>query len=230
MNFFVLKYCLLVGAVLTSAALVSGPLNPQTILSPSSNSSADGQISADAVYQFGSNVFYNELNKPGNEYMKNSVAGYSQNLVPTDQQNQQFSDLWTQGVAAFEAGYQGTTTAYFTLAGVPAMTANTQKNAVCDQFQAANQDLQESEDLFTSAKASSSPSSANGFEIGMILARVDPIRQDSEDAELSCMKAVLADENSDPNGFKTDLENVGSDIKDMNRIYPELKVLSNDFT
>ena len=71
MNLFILKYFLLIGGILASTALVAGPLNPQTILS---NSSSNGNLSADSVYQFGSEVFYKELDKPGNEYLKSGVS------------------------------------------------------------------------------------------------------------------------------------------------------------
>jgi hypothetical protein len=230
MNFFVLKYCLLIGAILTSTAVVAGPLNPQKIFSNSSSSLEDsGQISADSLYQFGSSVFYKEIAKPGNEYLNNSVAGYSQNLIQTNDEEQQYSDLWPQGVAVFKAGYQDTTDAYFQLAAVPDMQSTTQQNEVCDKFQLASEEIQESESIFTSAKGSSSLSSANGFTIGMVLARVDPIRQQSENAQQSCMKAVLADQNGDSKGFLTNFQDVETDVKEMNRIYPELKVLSNDF-
>ena len=231
MNLFVLKYCLLVGAILTSTALVGGPLNPQKLFSSQSSSTPDGtQITADSVYQFGSDVFYKELDKPGNEYMKAGVEGYSKDLVPTQQLETQYNDQWSQGVASFESGFQGASQAYYELAGVPTMTSTKEKDAVCNEFHTANAELQTAEDHFTAAKASSTVSSADGFTIGMVLARVDPIKQSSEDAEISCMKAILADRDNDKTEFTTDLTTVGADVKEMNRIYPELKVLSNDFT
>jgi hypothetical protein len=226
MNLFVLKYCLLIGGILASTALVAGPLNPQTIMS---NGSADGSVSADSIYQFGSDVFYKELDKPGNEYLKSGVSGYATNLVQTDNQTGRYNDQWAQGVSAFKAGYNGCTEAYFELVGVPSMSSLQQKTAVCDKFKIANDDLKKSEDYFTSAKASSTASSAQGFEVGMVLARIGPIQQNAEDAEIGCMKAVLANQAGDTNGFGTSLRTVGTDIAEMKRIYPELGVLSNDF-
>ena len=113
MNLFILKYCLLIGGILTSTALVAGPLNPQIILS---NQNPTVGLSADSIYQFGSDVFYKELNKTGNEYMKSAVAGYATNLVQTDNQTQQYDDLWAQGVSAFKSGYNGCINAYLDLA------------------------------------------------------------------------------------------------------------------
>lgn len=226
MNLFVLKYFLLIGGILASTALVAGPLNPQTILS---NGSADGSVSADSIYQFGSDVFYKELDKPGNEYLKSGVAGYSTNLVQTNNQTEQYNNQWAQGVAVFKSGYNGCIDAYYELAGVPAMSSVQEKTAVCDQFKRANDDLKRSEAYFTSAKASSTASSAQGFEVGMVLVRVDPIQQNAEDAEIGCMKAVLANQAGDANGFAMNLHAVGADINEMKRVYPELGVLSSDF-
>jgi hypothetical protein len=227
MNLFVLKYCLLIGGILTSTALVAGPLNPQTILS---NQNETISLSADSIYQFGSDVFYKELNKPGNEYMKSAVAGYATNLVQTDNQTQKYDDLWAQGVSAFKSGYNGCINAYLDLAEVPELDSVNQKDAVCDEFRLANDDLKQSEEYFTGAKASSTASSVQGFEVGMVLERVDPIQQHAEDAEMVCMKAVLADQEGNTTEFQNDLRASGADIAEMKRIYPELGVLSNDFS
>ena len=110
MNLFVLKYILLIGGILTSTALVARPINPQTIMA---NSSADNGISADSIYQFGSDVFYKELDEPGNEYLKAGVSGYATNLVQTDNQVEQYDNQWAQGVAAFKSGYNGGIDAFY---------------------------------------------------------------------------------------------------------------------
>ena len=231
MNLFVLKYCLLVGAILTSTALVGGPLNPQKLFSSQSSSVPDGtDISADSVYQFGSDIFYKEVNKPGNEYMKQSVEGYNQALVPNQQIQQQYSDRWALGVADFESGYVGANQALVDLGAIRALSNATQENAVCQEFHTATANLENAENYFTSAKASSTASSADGFTISMVIERVDPIRQDSEDAEEACFQAALASRNGNVTAFSDGITTAKADVKDMNRIYPELKVLSNDFT
>ena len=199
MNLFILKYCLLIGAILTSTALVAGPLNPLTIMPPSQD---NGNLSADAVYQFGSDVFYKELDKPGNEYLKNGVAGYSQNFVTTDSQEQHYDDQWSHGVAAFKSGYSGTIDAYLELAAVPQMNTPQEKNTVCEKFGQANEELKNAIGNFTSAKASSTASSEHGFTIGMVLERAGPIQLNAEDAQISCMKAVLADREGNSGAFE----------------------------
>jgi len=229
MNLFIIKYCLLIGGILASTALVAGPLNPQKIFSSDQGTGDAGNISADAVYQLGSDVFYKELDKPGNEYMKNGVAGYATNLVPTDAQAQQYTSQWALGVTAFKSGYNGCIDAYIELAGVPAMSSSKERTAVCNDFKFANDNLKKSEDYFTIAKASSTASSAQGFEVGMVLERVGSIHQDAEDAEIGCMKAVLANQAGNASEFESNLRATGADISDMKRIYPELGVLSNDF-
>ena len=133
------------------------------------------------------------------------------------------------GVSAFKSGYNGCLDAYYELPGVPSMTSLKEKTAVCDQFKLANDDIKKSIDYFTSAKASSTASSAQGFEIGMVLVRVEPMQQNAEDAEIGCMKAVLANQAGDNNGFITNLRAVGADINEMKRVYPELGVMSSDF-
>jgi len=229
MNLFILKYCLLIGGIIASTALVAGPLNPQNLFSSQQGAADTGNVSADAIYQFGSDIFYKEINKPGNEYLKAGVSGYATNLVPTDAQAQQYSGQWAQGVSAFKAGYNGCMDAYFALAGVPAMNSIQEKTAVCENFKLANENLKKSTDYFTGAKASSTASSAQGFEVGMVLERVGPIQQDAEDAEIACMKAVLADQAGNASEFENELHVTGADISDMKRIYPELGVLSSDF-
>ena len=112
MNLVVLKYCLLIGAMIASTAVVAGPLNPQTLFSDPKN----GQLAADSIYQFGSDAFYKEIDKPGNEYMKSSVEGYSQALIPTDQMDESFQVSWNKGVGLFESGYEGCIVAFFELA------------------------------------------------------------------------------------------------------------------
>ena len=229
MNLFILKYCLLIGGILASTALVAGPLNPQVIFSSQQGGEDTGNVSADAIYQFGSDVFYREINKPGNEYLKAGVSGYATNFVPTDAQAQQYSDQWVQGVSAFKDGYNGCIDAYFTLPEIPALTTIQEKTAICDNFKLSNEKLAKAIDYFTLAKSSSTASSAHGFEVGMVLERAGPIQQDAEDAEIGCMKAVLADQAGNASEFENELRATGADIADMKRIYPELGVLSSDF-
>ena len=96
-------------------------------------------------------------------------------------------------------------------------------------FKLSDEKLVKAIDYFTLAKSSSTASSAHGFEIGMILERAGPIQQDAEDAEIGCMKAVLADQAGNSSEFENELHATGADISDMKRIYPELGVLSSDF-
>ena len=225
MNLVVVKYCLLIGAVIASTAVVAGPLNPQTLFSDPKN----GELAADSIYQFGSDAFYKEINKTGNEYMKSSVEGYSQALIPTDQMRETFQQRWSKGVGLFQTGYEGCTEAYYELPGVPEMTGTREKVAVCTKFRDSRQEMLQSLDYFTAAKASATPGSSEGFTIGMVIPRIEDINSEAENAEISCMQAVLADRNHDQAGFVRNLKDAGIHIREMKRIYPELVVVSIDF-
>ncbi len=225
MNLVVVKYCLLIGAMIASTAVVAGPLNPQAMF----NDPKNGQMATDSIYQFGSDAFYKEINKTGNEYMKSSVEGYSQALIPTDQMEETFQERWSKGVNLFQSGYNGCTEAYYELPGVPEMTSTQEKVAVCTKFHTSRQEMLQSLDYFTAAKASATPGSSDGFTIGMVIPRIEDINSKAENAEISCLQAVLADRNKDQAGFSSNLKDTGSHIREMQRIYPELSVLSNDF-
>ena len=226
MNLIVLKYCLLIGAVLASTAVVTGPLNPQTVFSdPATN----GNVTADSIYQFGSDAFYKEIDKPGNEYMKTSVEGYSQALLPTAKMEAQYQDQWGTGVALFKSGYTGSTEAVFELAGVPQMSDPKDKVAVCTKIQTSRNEIFRSIDNFTAAKSSATAGSSDGFTIGMVIPRIQQINTEAEDEEIACMQAVLADRNHDTAAFSQDLRDADDHVREMRRIYPELGVLSDDF-
>jgi len=225
MNLIVIKYFLLIGAVLASTAVVTGPMNPQTFFTDPGN----GNISADSVYQFGSDTFYKEIDKPGNEYMKTSVEGYSPALIPTDRMEQNFQDQWVVGVGRFKSGYSGSTGAVFELAALPQMTDQNEKVAVCTKLHISRSEIIGSIDNFTAAKASATPGSSHGFTIGMVIPRIEQINSEAEDEEIACMQAVLADRNHNPAEFSRNLESADSHVREMRRIYPELGVLSDDF-
>ena len=225
MNLVFIKYCLLIGAVLASAAVVTVPLNPQKIFSNPENE----EMTADSIYQFGSDVFYKEINKPGNEYMQNSVEGYSKALIPTDEMEKKFQDRWNKGVGLFLSGYRGCSEAFFELAGVPQMTSSKEKVAVCMKFRTSHEEMMQSLDYFTEAKASATPGSSQGFTIGMVVPRIVQINNEAEDAEISCMQAVIADQKKDPAGFSGYLKETGNHIREMRRIFPELEVVSDEF-
>jgi hypothetical protein len=228
MNLFILKYCILIGAILTSSALVAGPLNPLTLVSEKSVTDS-GEISADAIYQFGSETFYKELDKPGNEYLKANTEGYSKELIPTEKQEETFAARWEKGLALFGTGYRGSTDTFFSMAAIPEMKDDDQKVAVCGNFRQAKEDLRMSEQYFLAAKASASAGSASGFTIGMVIPRISRVAANAEDAELSCMRAVLADRKNDPSAFKKSLDETGASLRDSRLQYAELKVLSEDF-
>ncbi len=59
MNLIVIKYCLLIGAILASTSVVAGPLNPQHLFSDPE----DAEITADAIYQFGSDVYADQCGR-----------------------------------------------------------------------------------------------------------------------------------------------------------------------
>jgi hypothetical protein len=226
MNLLILKYGLLIGAILASTAVVAGPLNPQKLFSNPDNA----QVTADSIYQFGSDVFYKEINKSGNEYLQNGVSGYSQSLMPTADMDNTFQERWAAGVTIFESGYSDSTTAFYELIGVHDLTTAQQKVAVCKKFSQADTEFQQSLEYFTLAKASATPGSAQGFTIGMVIPRIETIRMENQDAESVCKMAVLANTGNDPAGFSTNLKEAQDHIREIQRIYPELKGLSNDFT
>jgi hypothetical protein len=228
MNLFIIKYAILIGAVLTSTALVTGPLNPQKMFA-SDTMTDSGEITADAIYQFGSDAFYKELDKPGNEYMKANMEGYSKELVPTEQQGKNFALRWTGAVTLYKSGYRKCTDAFFRMATIPDVTSADEKRAACDSFLEAKEELVTSEQRFLAAKASSSAGSSSGFTIGMVIPRVSRISACAQDVEIACLKAVLADRNSNPEGFRQNLNEVKAILGEMKRLNAELKVLSDDF-
>jgi|WetSurMetagenome_2_1015567.scaffolds.fasta_scaffold159202_2 hypothetical protein len=225
MNLVVVKYCLLIGAILASTAVVTGPLNPQTLFSDPKN----GELAADSIYQFGSDAFYKEINQSGNEYMKSGTEGYSQALLPTDKMEQTYRERWNTGVTLFKTGYKGCVGALFELAAVPQMTDRDEKVAVCKGMRVSRNEMVRSLDILTEAKASATPGSSQGFTIGMAMPRIEQINAEAEDAEIACMQAVVADLDHDPDGFARNLQDVSDHVREMRRIYPELKVVSNDF-
>jgi hypothetical protein len=225
MNLIILKYGLLIGAILATTAVVTGPMNPQKLFTDPEN----GQIAADSVYQFGSDVFYKELDKPGNEYMKSSVSGYSRALISSQDMNNAFQESWTEGITVFGTGYSDCTTAFYELAGVPELPTAQQKVDVCKKFSRADAEFQQSIAYFAEAKSSATPGSTQGFTIGMVIPRVEAIHQECQEAEISCRKTVLADTSGDPAGFSENLKVTQGHIREIQRIYPELKGVSDDF-
>ena len=226
MNLVVIKYCLLIGAILASTAIVAGPLNPQKLFSDPTK----GEVTADSIYQFGSDAFYKEVDKPGNEYMQSSVEGYSRALLPTDEMAKKFGERWSKGVSLFLSGYKGCNEAVFELAAVPDMTSTTEKVAVCTKFRTSRGQMQQSLDYFQAAKGSATPGSSQGFTIGMVIPRINQINSEAEEAEIACMQAVLADRNNDAKEFSAKVKSVDSHIREMRRIFPELGVVSHDFS
>jgi hypothetical protein len=225
MNLVVIKYCLLIGAILASSAVVAGPLNPQKLF----DSPKDGELAADSIYQFGSDAFYKEVDKPGNEYMRAGVEGYSHALLPTEEMGEKFEERWSTGVGLFLSGYNGCNEAFYELAGVPAMTDTKEKAAVCTKFRTSRGEMQQSLDYFTAAKGSATPGSSQGFTIGMVIPRINQISSEAEDAEIACMQAVLADRKNDSGEFSANLKSANNHIREMRRIFPELGVVSSDF-
>jgi hypothetical protein len=225
MNFVIIKYCLLIGAILASTAVVAGPINPQKMFSDPN----EGEVAADSIYQFGSDVFYKEINKPGNEYMKTSVEGYSKALIPTDAMEENFQNQSGKGVRLFLSGYRGCNEAYLELAGVPQMTDKKEKSAVCTKLRTSRNEMVQSLDYFSAAKASATPGSSQGFFIGMVIPRIEQIESKAEDAEISCMQAVLADRENNPEAFSKYFKETDRNIREMKRIFPELAVVSDDF-
>jgi hypothetical protein len=63
----------------------------------------------------------------------------------------------------------------------------------------------------------------------MVIPRIDRISSDAEDAEIACMKSVMADRNGDGEGFRQDLNDARQSLAEMKRLNAELKVLSDDF-
>ena len=225
MNLIVIKYCLLIGAILACTAVVAGPLNPLHMFSDPK----DGELAADSIYQFGSDVFYKEINKSGNEFMQSSVEGYSQALIPTEKMEEKFREQWSKGVNLFLSGYGDSTGAFFELSGVPEMSGTKEKMAVCTKFKTSREEMLQSLDYFASAKASVTPGSSQGFSIGMVIPRIEQISSETEDAEITCMQAVLADQENNPEAFSQYLKETDNHIREMRRIFPELEVVSDDF-
>ena len=226
MNLIVIKYCLLIGAVLTSTALVAGPLNPQRLFTDAD----DATMTADSIYQFGSDVFYKEIDKPGNEYLKSSVEGYSPALLPTDEMEGTFRERWGAGVSHFLSGYNACAGAAIELAGVPSLESPKDKAAVCTKIKRSREEMARSLEFFGAAKASATPGSSHGFMVGMVMPRIGEIESSAQDAEIACMQAVLADRQGDAESFGHYLQETNRHVKEMRRIFPELLVISNDFS
>ena len=226
MNIVLLKYGILITSVLATTALIAGPLSPSALVP----AGWEGEnVTADSVYQYGSTLFYQEIQKPGNEYLKEGTSGYSQNLISSDSQIQQYNYSWALGIASFKSGYSNATDALFQLAAVPDMASDGQKNAVCDKFSAAVNDLQKAGAQFRAAKGSIGPGSSSGFTIGMVIPKVDQITANAEEAETLCLHAVQADKEHNDQTFRNDLVSIESDVRANDRIYEELKALSSDF-
>jgi hypothetical protein len=225
-NLIILKYGILIGALLATTLYVSPGLNPLSAPSGNQNSS---EIDAQSIFAFGSQVFYKEVSQPGSEYMQTSVRGYSQNLVPTDAENQVYASSWQAGVADFVKGYDQCIYALPDLASVPSRKTAEEKIAVCDEFTQGENEMSRGRDELTSAKGSASPATYSGFEIAVALQQVDEIIQSSDDAGTACMKAVLAEQKNDMEGFSENRRAAQSSVQDMQRVYPELKALSSDF-
>ena len=226
MNLVVIKYCLLIGAILASTAVVTESMNPQTLFSDPGNA----KVAADSIYQFGSDAFYKEIEQPGNEYMKTSVEGYSHALLPTSDMDRAFRERWAAAVGIFRTGYDNCTESVYDLAGIPQLSDPQEKAAVCTKIRNGRSEMMRSVDYFSAAKASATPGSSNGFTIGMVIPRIEQIDAEAEDEEIACMEAVIADRNNDAAGFSAGLKNADSHVREMRRIYPELEVLSDDFT
>jgi hypothetical protein len=181
------------------------------------------------MIQFGTDTFYAELEKPGNEYLRQEVTGYSRDLLPTKEQEQKFNSAYKSGISSFRAGYSQCIEAFYNLLTVPDMQGGKEKIKVCDQFRQGKDDMHDAILAFTAAKASVSPASSQGFTIGMVLPRVSAIESQAEDSEISCMKAVLANQDNDKAGFEQNVRDLENRIREMRRMYPELKALNSDF-
>jgi hypothetical protein len=109
------------------------------------------------------------------------------------------------------------------------MTDKKEKTAVCTKLRTSRHEMVQSLDYFSAAKASATPGSSQGFFIGMIIPRIEQIESKAEDAEISCMQAVLADRENNPEAFSKYFKETDSHIREMKRIFPELAVISDDF-
>jgi hypothetical protein len=162
--------------------------------------------------------------------MQSSVSGYSQSLIATTDMENTYQNRWTAAITVFESGYSDCNTAFYSLIGLDELQTAQQKVAVCEQFSRADTEFQQSLTDFSAAKGSATPGSADGFTIGMVIPQVKAIQQENEGAEVSCRMAVLADTGNDPAGFSANVKDTQDHIKEIQRIYKELKVLSSDFT
>lgn len=226
MNVFIIKYCILVGAILTTVAVFGTGAFTQ----PSPVDETSANIDADSIFAFGSQVFYREAGQPGNEYVQAGVEGYSRNLVPNETEKSTYAVAWKAGVAAFREGYTNSTQGLYDLAMVPSLKTREAKMAACDRFRSGTAEMKRSEAYFLLAKSAASPATSSGFTIGMVLERFDRIVSHSENAEDSCTSAVFANLDGKPDAFSQDLKDAKTEVREMERIYPELKVLSEDFT
>jgi hypothetical protein len=226
MNYFILKNCILIAGILGTTAMAAGPVG-QMVLGGSQD--PGGGMTAESVYRFGSGVFYQEIGKPGNEYMQSSVEGYSKTLIQDEGDTAGFNARWQEGVATFRAGYADCNDAYLMLATVPYATDEAGKNAPWKRMRAGREGIARSEQLFTAAKSHASAGSSLGFTIGMVLPRIEAMKSEAGEAELASIQATLADRNHDTAGFHEHLKETGDAIREMKRLYPELRVLSHDF-
>ena len=217
MNAFILKFCILIGAMLTTTAFVGADIHT----SSSSAAGTTGGLDAQSIFAFGSQVFYKEVAQPGNEYVQAGVSGYSHDLVTTNAEDQTYATAWQAGVSTFLSGYTKSTGALVDLATVPGLKTNAEKMAVCDEFSTGEEEINQSESYFLAANGSASPATASGFTIAMVLERVDEILASSDAADQSCMKAVLADHNHNPGEFSRNLKDTENAVQEMRRIYPE---------
>jgi len=223
MNLFLLKNVILIAGILGTTAIAAGPV--ETMVTGASGEN----ISADSVYRFGSGLFFKEIAKPGNEYMQSSVEGYSQSLIQDDRETASFQEEWQQAVSTFRAGFAECNDGYLMLTTIPDISDQKGKNAPWEMIRAGREDIARSADSFRAAKSHASAGSSLGFTIGMVLPRVDEIETSAKDAELAGIKATLADRDHNTTAFEDHLGEAGAAIREMKRIYPELKVLSKDF-
>ncbi len=226
MNFLFLKYLVVIAGMIGTTAIVSLPFTPYAL---GSQPEYQGEITAESMIQFGSDTFYSEIEKSGNEYLKEGVEGYSQDLLPTGEQEQRFNSAWASGTASYKNGYNGCIESFYRLLTVPDMQDTKEKTRVCEQFRLAKEDLEAAITAFTAAKSSVAPSSSQGFLIGMVLPRVNAIGNEAEDAEIACMKAVLANRDDDQTEFEENIHDAEENIREMRRLNPELTALSDDF-
>ena len=109
------------------------------------------------------------------------------------------------------------------------MTNTKDKDAVCIKFQESRQEMRNHLIILLQPRQVRHRGHRKGFTIGMVIPRIENINSEAEDAEIACMQAVLADRNNNPGEFSLNLKQAGTHIREMQRIYPELAVVSDDF-